>query len=349
MQSRSATILFCAAFLVSNTVALAQKKKKNKKEVEEITQVLEIPKDPPNAVIADVSRLVFHVSPLSAKGLLSQQVHDGVKALLSAAKGAQIVRIRAFVAGSGDLRRVPAIVSEDFTEKRLPIPAVTVVQVGALPMVGAQVQLESIAVAKKPTMPNGAAFISGQVGIDALIKATTDPVQRVTCFLNSLEYLDKARAQIASAFPKAPAVFVQLRRDSIGDFIECEAIAALSKPPASNPEYTGVLDGRYTQVVQVPPGQIAFTGMQLAFGREPADVRLAFERLGKTLEGVKSSTKSVVMSNVYPLTNAATEAIRKTRMEFYDASKPPASTLLLFEGLSSVDAAFGMDVVALVR
>jgi hypothetical protein len=139
-----------------------KKKKKAKKEEPEITQVLEVPKDPPSAVIVQTERLVFHVSPLSAKGLLSQQIRDGIKALWSANHGAQIVKIRAFVAGSGDMRRVPAIVSEMFTEKRLALPAVSVVQVGGLPLDGAQVVLESIAMEKKVGNPNGIAFVAGQ-------------------------------------------------------------------------------------------------------------------------------------------------------------------------------------------
>src|SRR5205814_4019555 len=72
---------------------------------------------------------------------------------LPISNGATIVKLRAFVAGSGDLRRAPAIVSETFAVKHLPLPAVSVIQVGALPMEGAQVILESIAVAKKETNP----------------------------------------------------------------------------------------------------------------------------------------------------------------------------------------------------
>ena len=41
--------------------------------------------------------------------------------------------------------------------------------------------------------------------------------------------------------------------------------------------------------------------------------------------------------------------VRAIRFEFYDKSKPPASTLLLFEGLPSLDASFGVDVVALPK
>src|SRR5260370_3202794 len=94
--------------------------KKNKKEDE--TQTLQIPKDPPAAVTAETRRLVFHVSPLSNKGLLSQQVRDGLKALIRLDGSAQTVKVRAFVARSGDLRRVRDIVSEAFTQRRPALP-----------------------------------------------------------------------------------------------------------------------------------------------------------------------------------------------------------------------------------
>ena len=56
---------------------------KNKKKTEEpVTQTLPVLKDPPGAVAAETARLVFHVSPLSNKGLLSQQIRDALKALL---------------------------------------------------------------------------------------------------------------------------------------------------------------------------------------------------------------------------------------------------------------------------
>ena len=45
----------------------------------------------PASLTAETSRLVFHVSPLSGKGLLSQQVRDALKALLKSTGGATIV------------------------------------------------------------------------------------------------------------------------------------------------------------------------------------------------------------------------------------------------------------------
>ena len=120
-------------------------KKKPKKERPGDTQVLELPKDPPQAVVAEPIGWSSMSPRYLRKGLLSQQIRDGIKALWNDSKGSQIVKIRAFVAGSGDMRRVPSVVSEMFTDKKQPIPAVSVVQVGGLPMDGAQVVLESIA------------------------------------------------------------------------------------------------------------------------------------------------------------------------------------------------------------
>src|SRR5271165_1881964 len=82
-----------------------------KKNPDEITQTLELPKDPPAVAVGETRRLVFHVSALSGKGLLTQQTRDALKALVKENGGMPVVHLRAFVAGSGDIRRVPQIVS----------------------------------------------------------------------------------------------------------------------------------------------------------------------------------------------------------------------------------------------
>ena len=96
------------------------------------------------------------------QGLLSQQVRDALKTLSRSAGSSAIVKLRAFVAGSGDLRRVQAIVSETFTDKHRPLPALSVVQVGGLPLEGAQVVLEATLSGKKDLNPNGLVFLAGQ-------------------------------------------------------------------------------------------------------------------------------------------------------------------------------------------
>ena len=83
-------------------------------------------------------------------------MRDALRALQGRTRGATIVKLRAFVAGSGDLRRVRDLVSETFTERRQPLPVLSLVQAGALPLEGAQVVIESTALAKKEVNPSGA-------------------------------------------------------------------------------------------------------------------------------------------------------------------------------------------------
>src|SRR5579862_480193 len=120
------------------TVAPENKRKKKAEE----TQVLALPPELPSAVTAETDRLAFQVTPLSSKGLISQQTRDALKVLLRSNRG-PIVKLRAFVSGSGDLRRIGEIVGEMFLEKHMPLPALTVALVGALPLEGAQVVLEA--------------------------------------------------------------------------------------------------------------------------------------------------------------------------------------------------------------
>src|SRR5258707_12606223 len=91
--------------LTSDALQAQKKKRKKKGDEEEITQTLAIPNDPQQAVAVEPQRLGFLTAPLTSKGLLSQQVPDSLKAIRGMAHGAAVMKIRAFVAGSGDLSR----------------------------------------------------------------------------------------------------------------------------------------------------------------------------------------------------------------------------------------------------
>jgi enamine deaminase RidA (YjgF/YER057c/UK114 family) len=352
-----------------------KKKKKKKEDQEPVTQVLEIPKDPPMTVTAETSRLVFDLSPLSAKGLLSQQVRDALRALQGRARGASFLKLRAFVAGSGDLRRVRDIVSETFTERRQPLPALSVVQVGGLPMEGAQVIIESIASARREMNPHGLAFIAGQAASanDPLAPipplaakaienlgtalrgagAETEDVLRVTCFLTLLDGVNDVRTLVAKHFPAAIANYVQVQRAPERGIAECEAVARLRAKPAAplvfvNPE--GLPKSpNFSQVAQVGAPKVVLSGIQMAFHFQESDARLAFDRLKKALEEGGSSARDVAFTSLYPLSSSIADLVRKVRFDYFDKSRPPAATMLPFEGLPSMDAAFAIDVVAIPR
>src|SRR3954451_4635548 len=151
---RTLLAVVCA---ISMLIAAPQRKKK-----EEQTQTLQLPKELPGAVVGDTKRLTFHVTPLSAKGLLSQQIRDALKAVGRDSANETVLHIRAFAAGSGDLRRVRDLVSESFTERHQPLPSLSLIQSGGLPLEGAQVVFEFIGSARKDLHPAGLVFLSPQ-------------------------------------------------------------------------------------------------------------------------------------------------------------------------------------------
>lgn len=85
----------------------------------------------------------------------------------------------------------------------------------------------------------------------------------------------------------------------------------------------------------------------MAFNYEDSDAKLAFERLEKTLSSAGSSLKRTIMMDAYPLSPTLAGLVRKYWFEFLDEAAPPASTLMVLEGLPSMDAAFALEAVAL--
>jgi enamine deaminase RidA (YjgF/YER057c/UK114 family) len=359
--------------LLSVLLALAvltapAQKKKNK---EEQTQTLQLPRDLPGSVVGETRRLSFYVTPLSAKGLLSQQVRDGLKALSRETGGATILRIRAFVAGSGDLRRVRDLVSEVFTDRRQPLPVLSLIRAGGLPMEGAQVVMEVVAAAKKQVNPGGVAFLSAVPAtsanpldpvppltaralesLRAEVKAAgteASDVLRVTCFFSSLENLAASRKLVEAEYPRAALNYVQTQRSPAQALAACEAVARLRAPAPRlafrNVEGLPSAPGE-SAVAMVGAPRVVLTGTQVSFGYEEKDARLAFERLSKALEQAGVSPRDVAYAHFYPLAFPIATQVRKIRAGFFDPASPPAGALLLFEGLPSMDAGFAVDVVA---
>lgn len=345
----------------------AEQKKKKK---EEETQTLQLPKELPNAVVGDTRRLTFHVTPLSSKGLLSQQIRDALKALGHETGSSPVLKIRAFVAGSGDLRRVRDLVSEVFTDRRQPLPALSLIRSGGLPLEGAQVVLEAIAAGKKEINPHGLAFLSAQAAVSenpldpvaplaaqslaglrqAGKAAGSEPadVLRVTCFLSSLDNLAATRKLVEAEYPRASLDYVQTQRVPFRALAACEAVARLRSNPGARLRLMNAGTGEpgESQIALVGAPRVLLTGAQVSFGFEEQDARLAFGRLQKVLEQGGASARDVAVANYYPLSHGIADQVRKVRSGFFDAAHPPAGALLVFEGLPSMDAGFAVDVVA---
>lgn len=330
MRRNLALLLLAAIFAAAQSVPPPgpPRIKPPKKEKEPETQTLPLPPEPPSAVIGETAKLAFHVSPLSGKGLLTQQVRDALKALDRANGGATFVKLRAFVAGTGDMRRVVTIVSEEFFDKKIPLPAVTTVQVGALPLEGAQVVIESISAEKKTLNPNGLAFFSARHPSElvAAAKAQDAVMVQVTCFVGDIVQMDSARAAVSAAFPGAAANFVQLTRLAVDPGTSCEGVGRLQKPGKSQPK-------------------LVFTAIQMAFGSQEQDLRLAYERLGRALETMKVSYADALVMSVYSLNRATADRAGAIAPEFLGRARPVGSTQIV-EGLPSLDATVAIELVA---
>ena len=300
------------AILAVLFVAAAFAGKKNK---EDETQVLELPKDPPMVAIGETSRLTFQVAPLSAKGLLSQQTREALKAILKANGGAQVVHVRAFVAGSGDLRRIPQIVSEVFTSKKMMLPSVSVILAGGLPLENAQVAIETVSVGKRDVNPDGLTFVEAASPDQLNSQLAGAAPLKVTCFVSSLA---DANA-IGARFSSAAVDIVQTQRAPERPGTSCEAIARGGK-------------------VKAP--RLAFSGTQVAFGSDDKAADLAFQRLERELSAAGVQQANTIQNRVYALSQRSGDLARKT----YKGHNP--LMLIPCEGVASLDGAFAVDAVA---
>ncbi|MGD0580406.1 MAG: hypothetical protein ABSC08_15945 [Bryobacteraceae bacterium] len=295
-------------------------KKKNKNE-ELPTQAREELPQPPQALAAEATRLSFLAAPLSARGLLSQQTREALKSLILQARGAQFIRVRAFVAGTGDLRRVPQLVSEVFAEKHLALPVVTTVQAGLLPLENAQVLVEATLQQSRPVNPEGVRFVTAE-GVTAAaalaILKQAGELLRATCYVPSLE-----------GRPLVEGVsFVQPQKLSSRTETTCEGVTRAAGAGGER-------------------GTLVLTGAQMAFGYSEADARLAFERLEKTVKSAGSSVKNTVVMNFYPLSRQLGEMALKAGQGYLDPAYSPAGLRgVVFQGLPSMDGAFAVEVVA---
>jgi len=351
-------LLFAILFCLLAGGGIAQNKKPNpddgytpvvapdkKKKDRDVTQALALPPELPAAVTADTNRLAFQVTPLSSKGLLSQQTRDALKTLLHSNRG-PIVKLRAFVSGSGDLRRIGDIAGEMFLEKHMPLPALTVAQVGALPLEGAQVVIEATEVDRKVVNPSGVGFLAAQPAptvAESLAKLKSilaasgiqpSDALIVTCFVSSLEDQRDTQPAMAASFPGVALDYVQMQRGPVLPAASCEATARLANPSAST----------NSQMAVVSNPEIVITGTQLAFGSQDADLKLAFERLEKALVVKNARLDRVVLSHLYVTSSALTS--RAVALQSAQSGGARLSTVLPVEALPSLDAALGLEVVA---
>jgi enamine deaminase RidA (YjgF/YER057c/UK114 family) len=338
-----------ASLVVFSAVALAGfgHKKKNQ---EPKPQILPLPKELPKALSAETKNITFRTTPLLKAGRLSVQIRETLSDLIKDTRGEAIIKIRAFVAGAGDTRRVQEMVSDMFTDKKLPLPVLTLIQVGGLGQESGLV-MEAIVDGRKTVNPNGLVFVGGQMGdsLGASVEKVTArlgaaglsgaDVLRTTCFTGRLTDYAAMHATLAAAFPNAALNVVQALRDPIDARTSCESVARIRDGVARNP--ASVPAEAHVSFVTSP--QLVFTGLQLSFGTYLADADSALSRLSRDVEPLHAEIRNAVTVNAFSLNPAATSALQKTMSKFNLA--PQALTIQPVEGLPSLDAALGMEAV----
>jgi enamine deaminase RidA (YjgF/YER057c/UK114 family) len=175
-------------------------------------------------------------------------------------------------------------------------------------------------------------------------------VLRVTCFFSSLDNLAASRALVEGEYPKAALDYIQTRRAPATALAACEAVARLSREPGSRLRLmdadAAARDPGESQIALVAAPRVVLTGSQVSFGYEEKDSQLAFTRLKSALEQAGASIGDVACARYYPLAAGMAAQVRRIRGEFFDPAHGPAGTLLVFEGLPSLDAGFAVDAVA---
>jgi enamine deaminase RidA (YjgF/YER057c/UK114 family) len=321
---------------------------RKKKEEEPKPQVLPLPKELPRVLSVDTRNVSFRTTPLLKYGRLSAQVRETLADLIKDRRGETVIKLRAFVAGPGDTRRVQEMVSEMFTEKKLPLPVLTILQVGALGEESGVV-MEGVFDAHKPMNPNGLAFIGGQTGttFESAVSVINSKLQvaglaasdvvRATCFTGQLTDYAGLNRTLASAFPQAALNIVQPLRDPVDSRTTCEAIARIpaGAKPAALPS-----DSR---ICFVNSPQLVFTGLQLSFGTYLADADSALSHLSRDVQSLHAEMRNAVSVNAFSLHPAAASALEKTISKFN--LSPQTITIQPVEGLPSLDAALGMEAV----
>jgi enamine deaminase RidA (YjgF/YER057c/UK114 family) len=337
---RSVCLALCVAL---GLFAFAQR---NKKNTEPKTQVLPLPPELPMALVAETKELDFHISPLLRTGGLAAQIRQSLADLIRDTHGETIIKLRAFVAGAGDARRVQAVVAELFTERKLPLPVLSILQVGSLGEQTAQVVIEAVVSTHKTVNPNGLAFLAGQTGatlqgaldrMSASARAANVAPGRVltcTCFTSRIEDAASAQALVRAAFPNSAVNVVEALRDPASDASTCEAVGQLNAAAADPVTWL-----KNSRVAMVTSKRLVFTGLQLTFGSYLDDAHEAFARLQRAASALQP-VEAAVEVNAFSLNPYAGSALRKT-------TPVPASvfTVQLVEGLPSIDASAGIEAV----
>ncbi len=306
-----------------------------------------MPPQLPMVLAANTNALDFHISPLLKAGRLSAQIRESLSDLIRDTRGETIIKLRAFVSGVGDARRVGDQVGTLFRERKLPLPVLSVLQVGALGTESAQVVIEAVVDTRHTVNPNGLVFLAGQAAptfasalehLKASASAAGLPPDRLltcTCFTSRVDDYTQFRSAVETAFPKTQIDVVQALRSPPDETSRCTGVGQLSAPPKQE-----LVLMEKSHAALVNSQQLVFTGLQLTFGSYLDDAREAFSRLQRSASTLGATAEAPVEITAFSLDVYAGSALRKS------THLPPSMfSVETVEGLPALDASAGIEAV----
>lgn len=363
-------LLLCAGVaLLLSLPSQAQKRPEPEKP-----QVLELAPEAPDFVKTETSRLAYLSLPVEQRGLLSRQVEESMKNLRRLLGKRKVLRITAWVGGAGDTRRVSTSIRELLAKWRIPIPAITVIRVGALPNPASRVAFDVEVAEPDPVNPHGLMFLAGvrsvapefRFDIAAEVKRSLDilaerlaaeaakpgDVLLARCFVSLTQDMQPLELAVRKRFPNAQVRLLQSVRSSAESYANCDLVARLASAP-SRPLEARVLTPReneppITSLIKTNAPTLVLTSGQLGFRASDADLALAFERLEATLKKAGSSLSNAVQLSILADNADLGHRAEAQGRKYLDSRHDPAILRVAVEDLPALDATFSLDAIAVL-
>lgn len=337
-------------------------------------QMLAVIPDAPGAVKVQTPRLQYLRIPDETTGLLSRQVEESMKSLRKVLRKRRLARITAWVGGAGDVRRVSASVRELLGEWRIPIPAITVIRVGALSSPATRVSFDVEVEADEEVNPHGLIYLAGvrqpspefrldlreelNKSLDTLETrlreqgGSREDVLAARCMVSLSQDLAGLESEIRKRYPAASTRVMQALRASPDSYANCDLLARLRQAPEEPVEakVITIADGAppITSFFKVNTPQVVLTSAQLCFRSTDEDLRLGFERLDNTLKELGTGLEHAVQLSI--LAQAPELGLRAEAQgrRYLNAHYDPAILRQSVESLPALDSTISLDAVVAV-
>lgn len=348
---------------------MAQKPRK-----EEKPQVLAQVPDAPAAMKIDTARFSYLAIPQEDRGLLSKQVEESLKNMRRALRKRRLARITAWVGGAGDVRRVSASIREQLAEWRLPIPAITVIRVGALANPASRVAFDIEVEEENAVNPHGLIFVAGERALSAEFRlnlkgdfqrvlgtlderlraegAEPAAVMAARCFVSLSEDLPGLDQALRQRYPAANTRVMQALRTSPDSFVNCEMAARAAAAPAESIEarIATLAEGQppVTTMVKVNTRRLVLTSAQLCFRATDTDLALGFERLQNTLEEQGTTLSNAAQLSILAQSPELGVRAEQQGRKFLNPRYDPAILRQTVEALPALDSTISLDAIVAV-